>query len=1546
MPKKIIEGFQLSPQQRRLWKVQQTCLRRPALAIGLLSIEGTLEKDRLKTAFERIIRRYEIFRTTFHRLPEMATPLQVITEKGNSLDHEIDLSSLAPSLQAEKVEELVAIARDYRADIEHGPVLEGQLIILSESKHLLLVKNPALCADAGTIRNLALEISRGCVGQVEESEGVYQFADLAEWQNELLKSDSARLGRKYWAGRNLSLFDSLRLPFAAQPPKQTAFSPAVLATQAAPTVLKSVEALSESYQTNIGVLLMAGWQALLWRMIRQPEMTVGMLFDGRTYEELESAFGVFSRYLPIQTEIGELTTFSELIEQVRETIQDAERWQDCFSWDEGTEQDQNNERTYPFCFAFEKKMERFILSHLNFRLEKLEVISEPYTIHLHCVLEEKSLRLEFSYNSNEVSSVEIQRLAREFHTLLEFMVRNPAVAVSEGGLLSDAEKQEILHGFNVSHQRYELPQCFSRLFENAANKTPHNTAVKCDEVEISYENLNRQANKLASYLRKNGVGPDAVVALCLERSEQSLVGILGIMKSCGAYLPLDSDAPIERLKLILEEAKPVAIITQQKLLQSLPECNGKLIGLDFDGPEIALEPDENPTAAPALENLAYLIFTSGSTGVPKGVGIEQRQLLNYIFGISSILGLSEGCHYATVSTFAADLGHTAIFPALASGGCLHIISQECSSNADAFSAYFKSHPIDCLKIVPSHLDALQSVVPLARLLPRQCLVIGGEAASTGLIEKLTQAGKQIRILNHYGPTETTVGAATHLFQSGVQNKCTLTKASDSCRSDETKTGRLPIGSPIPNARVYILDRNLQPTPVWVMGEIYIGGDGVGRGYLGKPQLTAEKFLPDPYSPKAGMRMYRTGDLGRYQPTGAIEFLGRRDNQVKIRGYRIELGEIEQCLRRHPAVDSALVIAGAEGEADHRLLAYVIGKGGQEPEMADLRRHLQASLPNYMQPAAIIRMQSFPLTANGKIDRERLPAPEREVNRESDKARTVVEEVLTGIWQEVLGLEQVGVGEQFFELGGHSLLATQVISRVREAFGIELPIRALFEAPTIEGLAERVESVRGEGSELAPPIRPVLRHGAMPLSYAQQRLWFLDQLAPGNPAYNVTMAVRLRGRLNVKALKATFSEIVRRHEALRTVFVGGESEPVQKILAAETVLIEEDDLSRLAEAEREESLRERVRDEAQRPFDLCRGPLMRIRLLYLGEGDQVVTVSLHHIVSDGWSVGVLVKEIGSLYGAYSEGRESPLSELEVQYADYAVWQREWLSGAVLDRQLSYWRAHLSGAAGVLELPTDRGRGVVASYDGASQSVVIEEELTSKLRELSRREGGTLFMTLLAAYQTLLYRYSGQSDVVIGVPIANRNRKEIEPLIGFFVNTLALRGRPEGSKRFVDLLREAREATLGAYAHQDLPFEKLVEELQIERSLSHHPLFQTMFDLKNIADRQLEIKGLDLEPVIVGHQIVKFDLSLTFLDAGSCLAGSMEYRTSLFDQATIAWMKDSFITLLEKIVLDPTQRLSEIQLIKEDRTCGLTVNDFPEANLSQRDFEALLFELDRV
>ncbi|HSE36537.1 MAG TPA: amino acid adenylation domain-containing protein, partial [Blastocatellia bacterium] len=1035
--------------------------------------------------------------------------------------------------------------------------------------------------------------------------------------------------------------------------------------------------------------------------------------------------------------------------------------------------------------------------------------------------------------------------------------------------------------------------------------------VVCEGEAITYSELNRRANDIARRLQRLGVGPEMLVGVALERSIEMVVALLGILKAGGAFVSFDLTYPKERLAFLLADTGVRLLLTQQPLLEKLPPFEGDVVFLEADG-TFALDARSvaksvATRAVRSAAQLAYVFYTSGSTGQPKGVLTSHRGVVNYLTFNTKTYQLSDADTVLQMASLSFDASVRDILGPLVAGARLVLVNNTEARDPEALISKMSEQCVTCLlSVVPSLLHALTEAAGRREHPPEQLRLIltSGENLLLSECAKARAVfGESLTVVNQYGATE-----------------CTMSQSLYAVPHAKTETGTALAGRPIANAQLYILDERLNLVPVGISGEVYIGGVGVARGYLHDPAQTAERFIPHPFSREPGARLYRTGDLARYRSGGDVELLGRIDHQVKLRGLRVELAEIEAALNLHEDVREAVVLAREDQPGEKRLVAYVVAGQEQARTLHSMRDFLKERLPEYMVPPAFVFLDSLPLTPNGKVDRQALPAPTAarpELGETFAPPGTPAEEVLAGLWEELLGVEQVGVNDNFFELGGHSLLATQVTSRMRELFHVEIALRQLFETPTVAGLAQSVEIALKETKGLvAPSIERVSREEMLPLSYAQQRLWFIHQLDPTSAVYNIPLAVRLTGRLDSAALSATLTEIVRRHEALRTTFVVHDDQPRQVIHPPTALDLAMTDVTSVPAGERVHEAQRIAVEEARLPFDLEQGPLLRARLLRLSEEEQVLLVTMHHIVSDGWSMGVLVREVAELYTAFSTGQPAALAELPIQYADYAVWQREWLRGEVLERQLSYWREQLAGAPSVLELPTDHPRPAVQSFRGSFEPVLVGAELTTRLKEICRREGVTLFMLLLGAWQVLLSRYTGAEEIVVGAPIANRQRTEVEDLIGYFVNTLAMRTDLSGDPTFRELMGRVREVALGAYLHQDVPFEKLVEELQPERDLSHSPIFQVVFVLQNAPLGGLELQDVNLELLAADNGTAKFDLTLNLHEVDDVIGGTLGYSTDLFEAATIGRMVSHFLTLLEGVAADVNTPLSLLPLMREE------------------------------
>ncbi len=1117
--------------------------------------------------------------------------------------------------------------------------------------------------------------------------------------------------------------------------------------------------------------------------------------------------------------------------------------------------------------------------------------------------------LSFDLCCQVFTSEKRQQISRFFLCLLDALLDNPYQSIHQPGLLTPEERQHLLVDWNHTEIDYQTDTSLHQLFETQAEKTPLAVAVVFGSVRLTYQQLNNKANQLAHYLKSLDVGAETLVGLFVDRSPEMIVGLLAILKAGGAYVPLSQLFPRQRLQFIIRDASMSLLLTQSHLESLLPDTGINTISLDNWRPDdISVN---NPISNIKPTDLAYVIYTSGSTGRPKGVLIEHRQITSYVLGIRQRYQLTRYASYAMLQPLAVDSSQSVIFPPLISGGTLHLISEALVSDAHGLRNYFMRYPVDVLKIAPSHLMALQAAISDPDwFYPRGLLVVGGEVSRRDWAETVAQ-NVPGRFLNHYGPTETTVGVLTYEVRP---NQLT----------PELKS--VPVGQPLPGSTTYILDSRLQPVPVGVAGELYVGGAGVARGYLNLPELSSEKFIPNPFdTSRFSSRLYRTGDSARFHRemdgSLSIEFLGRIDRQVKLRGHRIEVGEIEAALNQQPDVQTSLVALLEDEYGQARLVAYTVPK---QPSTKDdelsikLRSALKALLPDYMIPSAFVLLENLPRTPHGKVDWQALPI-RAFAHQSSDQTyiapRNHIEDQLARIWSSVLNVEPIGIEHNFFELGGHSLLAMQVIAQIQQVFQLDLPFRSFFDHPTIAESGKLLKNLQEVEKPNTDKVRVIPRNKAVetiPLSFSQQRLWLLDRMDAASD-YNTSTAVHLDGRLDVIALEASLNELIQRQEILRTTFNVVDGQPVQVIAPHRVIVTPVRDLRNLPDADQDEVCKRLIQEEAGHAFNLTQGPLLRTTLFWLAEESYILLLTMHHIISDGRSKEIFFCELSAFYQAHLAGKAASLPELPVQYADFSLWQRECLNSERLRSLVDYWARQLDQLPPGLAFPLVQPVPTSRTSRGTIQVFSLGKPLADALVSIGKKNRTTLFMTLLTAFKVLLYRYTGQADIVVGTPATNRNVSELEGLIGIFVNTLVLRTNIPAGSDFEYLLAQVREMSLQAFEYQDLPFEKLVEVLQPKREAGRNPLFQVMFALENADAPRLKMTGLSATVEHVHAQTSKFDLSLLFTDTYDDLVGTLEYDTTLFRSSTIARIVDSFQVLLSGIVDNPTMPVSKLPLL---------------------------------
>jgi len=1497
----------LSFAQQRLWFLDQ--LEPGSVAFNLplaVRMRGRLDVATLARALSEVVRRHEVLRTTFAEIDSVV--VQVIGEPRDWPLPVEDLSRFMPERREAEVRAYLAAESTRPFNLQEGPVLRTHLLRLGAEEHVLLVSMHHIATDGWSLSVLVREVATlyDSFSQGEQSPLVelpIQYADYAAWQREWLQGDALERQMTYWRARLEDIPLALNLPADRPRPGRVGHRGDVEVIELGPELTLKLKELGRRENATLYMTLLAGWQALLARYTGEDNIVIGSPVAGRVRPELEGLIGLFVNLLVLRVRVTGRESFTQLLARVREECLGAYAHQDV-PFEKLVEEldpvrDMSRHPLFQVMFILQNTpREELKLSEMTLSMEEVESRAVQCDMVLSIFETPRGLTAALTYSTDLFERNTITRMLAHYETLLGNAVAAPDRPLSTLGMMDHAERRGVLYEWNETGREYGNAECIHELFELQVARSPEAIALDDAGREVSYAELNRRANQLAHHLLALGAGPEQRVGILMERSAGTFVALIGVLKAGAAYVSLDPAYPRERLAYMMEDAGIKILITRAQLAESYGEHGARVVLMDEnapeDAPEIEQRADRNPRQPVAADAAAYIIYTSGSTGRPKGVvglhgAIVNR--FNWMWETYPFAG-SEVCCQKTSMSFVDSVWET--FGPLLQGVKTVVFDDETVKDVELFVATLAEKAVTRVVLVPSLLRALLELDgDLAQRLPllRYC-VCSGEELTGELAREFRKRMPHVSLLNLYGSSEVAADATCYEV-TGAE-----------------LTERVSIGRPIANTRVYVLDEHLRPVPAGVPGELYVGGAGLARGYIGSPELTAEKFTPDPFGTEANARLYRTGDRARFRSDGNLEFLGRVDQQVKLRGFRIEIGEIEFTLKQCPGVRQSIVVAKGE-----QLLAYVTTEAQETLTGSELRLYASERLPEHMVPSAFIVVEEFPLTPSGKVDRRALALLAQQATAlpaaEYVAPRTPVETLICETFADVLGLERIGIRDHFFHTGGHSLLATRVISRLRTAFSVTL--RDLFEAPTAETLAARIE--KGEGRSAAgPELKARPRGNVAPLSFAQQRLWFLDQLQPGSHAFNVPTALRVSGPLQVAVLERCLSELVRRHEVLRTTVTLVADEPMQLINPPSELTLAVEDLRGLPDEEREAEVLRLSTEETQRPFDLARGPVFRVRLLQTGEQEHVILFTMHHIVADAWSSGVFVEEVMALYGAYAEGRPSPLPELPVQYADFALWQRELLEGETLDSLLGYWKQQLQGVP-QLNLPTDRPRPPVTSYRGASQSVFIDEALTTSLKGLGQQEDVTLFMTLLAAFQTLLYLYSKQTGIVVGTDIANRTREETERLIGFFVNMLALRTDLSGNPTFRELLKRVREVTLDAYAHQDLPFEKLVAALNLERDLNRFPVFQTVLVLQNTPTQRLEISDLEMRPLPLENHSVKFDLIMFLMEQQGRLIGRLDYSTDLFDERTISSFLKNFRTTLERVVAEPDVQVDMLQTITE-------------------------------
>jgi len=1478
----------LSWAQQGIWLTQRMAPDMTAFHLELSArLSGAVDADLLERALAVVIERHDALRTSFLNDESGAAFARVASR--------VDFHLPVTNVQEDEVADLAAAVCDLPFDLASPPLLRGRLLRLSESEHVLLLVVHHIVADGGSaaviFRDLVSCYDRLAVGEsVAVPAPAVRHLDYASWHRDEVR-DAPSDGLEHWRRHLSGHRGKLEMPIDFPAPPRFSFRGARIPLTFSETEAVRLRDFGAQHGATLFMTLLTGVVVAVARFSGQTDLVIGCPVENRDRPELTEQVGLFVNTMALRAVASDHPGFVELLGRVRDTVLSGLAHRDVpfeqVFRDLGLVRDASSSPLFQVAFTYQENP-AFTLTGGRFKLRIADLGTRATKNDLTFCLVGAGDGLEgyLEYNTELFHPRTVQALGTELATLLAVALDRPHLPIDELPVLTPEQYVETMRLAAGSYPTHPEGRPLHELFARSVQQFPDEIAVVAGDERLTFRELDVRASDVAARLRRAGVGPEVPVGIALdESSTRIVVAVLGVLKAGGAYVPLDLKQPSARLVSVLTIAGVDVVVTADDFADLVPAGPSHVINLDRADASAA---DANGSDAEP-GNLAYVLFTSGSSGDPKGVAVEHRHLSAYVLAMIEQLGAPPGTSYAVVQPLTVDSPVTTLWTALVSGGTAHLIPQQQAGDPEEMRRLFEERELDCLKITPSHLAALPDV------LPRRWVVVGGEPASLAMLHRVKAAGPDCAVINEYGPTETTVGGVT-LEITGEEQEL---------------WGSAPIGRSIAGSQTYVLDRHLAPLPVGAVGEICVGGDCVTRGYVGRPDLTARAYVPDLFSGQPGARLYRTGDLGRYLPDGTIQCLGRIDMQLKIRGFRIEPAEIEKVLNGHCAVEFSVVDGAELTPGSASLVAYVLPQPGAALDVEALRELVRAKLPNYMVPTAFVEIDHVPRAANGKVLRSALPAPAVGDGASAGAPVSGADQVLdlmTVLWRDVLGRDNIGRGSNFFDLGGHSLLATQLVSRVRATFGTALPLSSVFENPTLAGLAEvlRMRLVDGRMGGAARIHREDL-DGDLATSLAQQRMWFLCEFNRDIPIYNVPIALHVDGALDVGAVEQACTRIVERHAVLRSVFQQVNGTLVQRVLPVHPVRAEVVDFPGS-----EMDAVEWLRQEMSRPFDLAIGPLLRVQVGRVAEDASVLMISLHHIVFDRWSAENFHNELAQFYRAGHAGTQAQVPDLTVQYADFARWQRTHLLSEDIDRQLDYWCKLLADPPPPLTLSAQRPRPEHRRYRGDFVEFDIPSAIWEQVRTLGVRAAVTPFMVLLAAFQVVLAEAGGQRDFIIGTPIANRTTIELEPLIGFFANTLALRANLSGDPSFDELLTRVRKSAIDAYTNQDVPFDRIVEALAPRRELNRDPFFDVMFTFQNVPPSNgIELEGVGLRALPFDEWIAKRDLTLRVEEIDSAYRGVLEFDTELFDRDTIRRYADDYLRMLTRLLADPAAPVTRMR-----------------------------------
>lgn len=1510
------QALALSFAQQRLWFLNQLEPDNPSYNMpAAIRIQGKLDLAVLKKTFNEIIRRHEILRTVY--LEQDETPLQDIHA---AKDWPLEIETISTPTHCSETDFLKSLAQAEASktfDLAQGPVMRSRLHQIASDDYVLLITVHHIASDGWSMGILVSEIvalyKAFCENPQASSplpEPGIQYADYAAWQLTQLSGEKLERQLGYWK-QQLQGTPILQMPSDYR-------RSAILGNQGGcinfsinQSLTQALKNLTQAQDATLFMTLLAAFSTLLHRFSQQDDFAIGIPVANRSHSSLDTLVGCFVNTLALRADLSDKPSFLELLSRIKNTSKEGFEHQDIpFEQvvDElNLSRDMSHTPVFQVMFTLQNApMDQQVnLPGLNLELLEFESGTAQFELKLAISENDKTLDAAIEYNSELFKPETIERMIRYFKILLEHISRQPEQCIAHIPLISDEEKAQLLStqgdAWNATEQSYPHCDALHLLFEQQVTRSPEAIAISFNGARLCYRELNIQANKLAHHLRSLGVGPDSLVGVCMERSLDMSIALLAILKAGGAYVPFDPSFPAERLAFMLSDTQAQLMLSQSHLSEQVPEGKAQVIFVDKDIDDWSEQANSNPVNQTKADKLFNVIYTSGSTGKPKGVMVPHQGIINRLLWMQEAYPLDSQDIVLQKTPYSFDVSVWELFWPLLVGARIEFAKADGHKDPDYLQQIIQDKGITTLHFVPSMLGIFLQTEGV-----RQCNSItrvfcSGEALQLEHERRFFEQLAGAELHNLYGPTEASVDVSYFACQSNSLYRS------------------VPIGRPVTNTQLLILDENLQPVPIGIAGELYIGGVQLARGYLNREELSATTFIDNPFhaSGHPSPRLYKSGDLARYLPDGNIDYIGRVDFQVKIRGLRIELGEIETVLHQHPDVKETLVITHEQGPDNVLIVAYWVPQSADKtPSTDDFRQHLRQQLPEYMLPNAFVMLEEIPLSANGKANRKALPAPELEesLSNEYIAPRNDIERALSKIWSDVLSVEKVGINDNFFELGGHSLLATRVAARIRKQFDIELKLRELFECTTVATLAEKIANPTTTSDNQLPLVTAQPREeqsSSFPLSIPQKRLWFIENLSKGNATYNMPAGLRIKGPLDIAQLTKSLNQLIARHEALRTSFHHNDQDGLQRVHDEAHI-----DLSQLTMPDSQESTKQALMDFASRAFDLSQTPLIRAQLLSGDSQQHILLLCVHHIVSDGWSQDIIVKDLMALYA----GKADQLTALDIQYADYAHWQKTYLTEEFFAPQLSYWQSQLENLP-KLELPTDYTRPSQLNADGSGINFNLDSELAGALRQFALQHAVTPYVVLLSTYQTLLYRYSGQEDFAIGTPVANRPQIELENIVGFFVNTLVLRTPIEELDTFASLQQRVKHNLLQAQQNLDIPFEHLVAELVKERDIAQTPLFQTSFSYQISQQQEQQVSHGDLSISPLWDQSshydipVKFDLQCAFTDfgEGKAIQGSIEGRASLFSTETLAQLNAHFINLLQAIIKQPEQALLTLPIL---------------------------------